>query len=701
MGLHWLDASIFLGYVLSILAIGRFFAGKMHSEEDFLLGGRKLGRWFQFFLNFGNMADPSAAPATAASVYKQGIGGIWLLMTTLFTTPYYWFMGVWFRRVRLTTMADLFEDRFGNRFLATLYAWANIIVGILIIAFGNIIALKTLQPIMSKPPEAYVQRERQMVADYEEFKQLRELRATTTLDSIQTGRYQELKGLYNRGKLAPYVSYLKPIPFYIASSVLVAIIIMMGGLTAAAVVDALQSILVIFISFVLIPFGLARIGGFAGLHRVVPDEMFQIFGGGSTSEYTWYSIAAFVLVTIISINAAGGNMNISGSAKDEMAARLGAIGGGFCKRFVVIGWGFCGLLAVGLYGPHLSDSDQVWGILSRQLLPIGIIGVMIVGLLGGKLASLGSQCLVLSGLVVKNLYEPLFPGKPQSHYVRVARYSIPVLLALGIMLALTISSATSALKSIITIGVVWGAPMLLIFLWRRLTETAVRIEVIVCLIYMVPIPLLVSMTPALRQHPALTMMTAERSVVKSVKATKADVSAGLAVREGQNIEKTIHVEPVALFFDEGVARAVPGDPKSPMEGLGRFNIEVYLLHLAGVDVRKFTPGMLLTTRLLVNALLPLSLLLVLSLLTQPTDPRRVDRFYARLKTPVGPTHEADREAVQESDANPSRFDHTKLFKNSNWEFTKWNRMDTVGFLACCGGVVIVLIVFEAVVVIGR
>ena len=78
-------------------------------EKDFFLGGRSLGRWLQFFLSFGNMTDPGQATTTASSVYRQGAGGAWLALITLFLTPYYWFMNVWFRRVRLTTMADLMQ----------------------------------------------------------------------------------------------------------------------------------------------------------------------------------------------------------------------------------------------------------------------------------------------------------------------------------------------------------------------------------------------------------------------------------------------------------------------------------------------------------------------------------------------------------------------------------------------------------------
>src|SRR3954470_3670138 len=151
-GLHWIDVLILLAYIVVVLLIGKAFSHGVKGEKDFFLGGRSLGRWLQFFLSFGNMTDPGQATTTASSVYRQGAGGAWLALITLFLTPYYWFSNVWFRRVRLTTMADLFHDRFGRRFLATLYAVTTILIIVVSIAAGNVVALKTLQPLMAKAP---------------------------------------------------------------------------------------------------------------------------------------------------------------------------------------------------------------------------------------------------------------------------------------------------------------------------------------------------------------------------------------------------------------------------------------------------------------------------------------------------------------------------------------------------------------------
>jgi SSS family solute:Na+ symporter len=326
--------------------------------------------------------------------------------------------------------------------------------------------------------------------------------------------------------------------------------------------------------------------------------------------------------------------------------------------------------------------------------------VMITGILGGKIAVLGAQSVVLSGLLVKNLYEPLFPGRTERHYMRVARLAVPSLLAAGVLVGLFLNSIIAILKFAIVLLLVWGVPITFLFVWRRVTQTAVLVQVIVTLIFIGVIPWVVSSIPAFARSELLTRMTQERTVTATVKATSVDVAAGLAKGAGETIVKSRRIEPVSVFFEEGVVRVNPNDPASPKTGKGLFRTEVFLLHLAGVEVTGFTPAQLLTTRYLVDALLPIFLLVTVSLVTRPSDPARVARFYARMKTPVAATLEQDEIEVAASYAQPTRFDHTKLFPGSSWEFTKWNRMDALGFLACCGVVGLVIVVFKGVLAIG-
>ena len=700
-GLHWIDVAIIFAYIVAVLAIGKIFSHGVKGEKDFFLGGRSLGRWLQFFLSFGNMTDPGQAATASSSVYRQGAGGAWLALITLFLTPYYWFMNVWFRRVRLTTMADLFADRFGSRFLATVYAVTMLMIAVVgVIAGGNVVALKTLQPLMVKDPAAYTVTERAMVKDYHEFIDLRAQRQIGTLAPALEDRYATLRDYYQRDELQPYVTYIKPVIFYLVSTSLVAVFIMLGGLKASAVVDAIQAILVVLISVILIPFGLYRLGGTAALHAKVPAVMFNLFGGDIASEYTWYSICALLLVQLIGIAGSQANMTISGSAKDEMAARLGAVTGGFGKRFVTIAWAYCGLIAFGLFGPGIPNPDQVWGLLTRELLPVGLIGIMITGILGGKIALLGAQSVVLSGLLVKNLYEPLLPGKSDRHYMVVARLAVPALLAAGVLVGLYLNSLIAILKFMIVLLLIWGVPITVLFLWRRVTQTAVIVQVAATLVFIAVIPWIVPLIPSLARSATLTEMTRERTVTVPAVATAADVAAGRAATVGERFRQPRRVEPVSLFFEEGVVRVDPRDPASPKTGKGLFRTEVYLLKICGVDVAGFNSAQLLTTRYLVDALLPIALIFGVSLLTRRTEPERVARFYARMKTPVAATPELDAEVVAASYAQPTRFDHLKLFPNTDWEFTKWNRMDAGGFIVCCALVGVVIVVFKGAMAIG-
>jgi Na+/proline symporter len=146
-GIHWADLAVIVAY-LSVVVIVGMRAAASKTEEGFLLAGRKLGKVFQFFLNFGNACDANGAVSTASVVYQQGISGIWISFQTVFMNPYYWFMATWFRRARLVTNGDLFEDRFASKSLASFYAVYQTGVAIILIGFGNFVGYKVTSTLL-------------------------------------------------------------------------------------------------------------------------------------------------------------------------------------------------------------------------------------------------------------------------------------------------------------------------------------------------------------------------------------------------------------------------------------------------------------------------------------------------------------------------------------------------------------------------
>ena len=147
-----------------------------------------------------------------------------------------------------------------------------------------------------------------------------------------------------------------------------------------------------------------------------------------------------------------------------------------------------------------------------------------------------------------------------------------------------------------------------------------------------------------------------------------------------------------VYF-ERVTRLRVNDPSSPLEGAGRLHTELLILRVVGVDVVELTPGGRLAGRFFIDAVLPLLLVLAASVLTRPPSRDRVDQFFGKMKTPVGATPDLEAAEMQETRRHPHRFDHLKLWPSSNWEWTRWNRVDAIGFAAACGVTLAILAFF--------
>lgn len=705
-GLHPADVAILAVCLGAVLAIGVRVSRSVQKESDFYLGGRRLGRILQFFLHFGNMTDATGAVGLSSSVFRQGVAGMWISFQTLFITPFFWFMHPWFRRTRLVTMADLFVDRFDSKALATSYAVFNVFIALFGLAMGNVISFKVTSAMVVKPEAEYTVAEKRQVEDYREYQGLKTRMQATPLSPAEKDRLEVLDNRGKRGDLPSFVSYIKRVPFYVAYSAVVGVYIILGGLKAAAITDAVQGLLILVMSVLLIPIGLHYIGrelgtgGFAALHRLVPEYRFRLFGTVQMNEYAWYTIVGIFLGSLVQMIGLMHNMSLGGSAKDEDTARFGALSGGFTKRLVLIAWTLCGLIALAVFARDgLSDPDNAWGALSKKLLGPGLMGLMLSGMLLGHMPAVGVSAVSVSALAVRNLYEPLVKGRDPAHYLRAGQWAVAAVLGLAIVIALAFTDVVSMMTTLITFNIFFGAAIFLLLFWRRLTAPAVLVGLGLWVVLIGAIPFLCPYVESFRRHPAFLLRTEPRTAVVTAGATAADVAGGLAARPDETIRKTVLIPPAPVFF-ERVARVDPADPKSPLEGIGRFHTETYLLHLAGVPVQKFPLAGLTAARWFFDALFPFLTLIAFSLVTPRRDPARADRFYAKMKTPVGPTPEEDRAAVARSAEQPGRFDHAKLLPGTDWEFTKWSRRDVLGFGACWVIVGLILLVLWAVVSVG-
>ena len=676
-GLHIVDIGIILFYVILILWLGKRAGEKTKNTGDFFLAGRKLGKFYQFFLNFGCSTNADQAVAVSREIYRTGIGGMWIQYLVLFLTPFYWFSVFFFRRIRLTTIGDYFTERFNSKSLGASYAIFILLLSILGGGIGYMVAGKTMMAMTPKSPEQLSHEERLSVEQFREYQAFR-TQVDKGLSQQEQVRYDELNEKNKRGELHSFISHTNPVLFYFIYAVIVGIYTMLGGFRAAAITDAIQGLLIITFSMLLIPIGLHKIGGFSGLHASVPDYMFELFGSVTMSEYAWYTILGMVLANLVSIIAVAPGMQTAGSAKNEMTARFGMIGGMFFKRFIMIFWALAGLLAIGLYTGILHDPDLIWGYMSKDLLFPGAIGLMLVGILAANMSTLDAGAVSYSALFIKNIYQPFKPGKSEKHYLFVGRIAIGVTLFGGIAVALYVNNLLELFKYIISIPAIFGASIWLGFMWRRLTKSAVVTQVVICLFIYAIIPNLFSTLNWAKYNPTFLQETQPKVIRYSTSALKKDVEEGNAEFVGQSIPKQHVIEPVGVYF-ESVIRIDPSDPDSAKVGLGRFNAELWVLSWFGIDFSGFKKSQLVAIRFFFDALFPFVFLFLLSFFTKPAPRSNLDKFFAKLHTPVQKNEEEDKKALQESYENPGKFEKDKIKPGSNWEIMKPTKLDALGF----------------------
>jgi len=691
-GLHVVDVAIIAAYLVAVIWIGRKVGKASEGMDDFFLAGRKLGKVYQFFLNFGCSTNADQAVAVSREVYRQGIGGMWIQSLVLFLTPFYWFSTMLFRRVRLVTIGDYYAERFGSPFLAASYAVFTLALSAFIGGgIGMLVAGKTMVAMTPKAIEECTPVERASIQEFEEYRQLESVRQAG-LEPAQEARWHVLRQKSQRGELRSFVSHVNQTWFFVIYALVVGAYTMMGGFRAAAITDGIQGVLIVIFSVMLVPVGLARLGGFGGLHAAVPPHMFQLFGSASLSDYAWYTVLAMVLANLVSIVAVVSGMQTAGSAKDEFAARVGMIGGMFTKRILMLFWALAGLIAIGLYAGRLHDPDLIWGVMTRDLLWPGAIGLMLVGVLAANMSTLDASAVSHAALFIRNLYKPLAPDRSDRHYLLVGRAVIAVTLAGAILVAMAAENLLGLFQYIISIPAIFGASIWLGFVWRRVTKWAVIVQVAVCILLYAAIPTAFERFDATRRHEPWLVQTASRTVVSTAPATNDDVAAGRAARPGDPVTQTRIMPPVGVFFEK-VVQQDPEDPRSPKEGLGRFHAELWVMSWFGVDFTHWSKPQLVAARFYFDALFPFLALAVLSLVTRPEPRETLDRFFARVHTPVQPSPEADAAAVAEAYANPRKFDSDKWFGGENWEILRPARSDYIGFFGTwvLVGVVILLL----------
>lgn len=126
------------------------------------------------------------------------------------------------------------------------------------------------------------------------------------------------------------------------------------------------------------------------------------------------------------------------------------------------------------------------------------------------------------------------------------------------------------------------------------------------------------------------------------------------------------------------------------EGFGNFNLDYLLYRWLGVDLMALNNATLDTLGLPPKIITPFLVMILVSLVTRRNSKEALDRYYAKMKTPVVPDPELDHQNLEHAYRSIAELEKTKLFPGSSFEFQKPTATDVVGVIVCflaCFGIV--------------
>jgi Na+/proline symporter len=412
-GFGWLDWAVVAVYFVGITSFGLWIARRTRTSGAYFLGDRKLPWWVMVGQAFGTGTNAENPVAQAGATFAGGFATIWYQWKNMLVTPFYWLLAPWYRRSRRTTVAEVIEDRYG-RALALFYT-------VLAIAF-------------------FV------------FCQGAMLKGAGKVISVATG-----------GQI------VSPNQVVVALAAAFMLYSFFGGLKAVAYTDMVQGLLIIVLSFMLIPAGLIAVGGFSGMRARLPADFFQLYN--QRSGIDGFTLLMLAINGLVGITAQPHILSMFATGRSERGGRVGMTYGALVKRFCTIGWALTGLIVAALVvkmGTSLNDPEQAFGFACLHLLGPGLVGLMVSCLLAASMSACSNFMINTGALFAKNVYAvALRPAAADREVLYVGRISGLALTLLGVLFALKVEHILSAFLFTETISALLGIMFMGGFLWRR------------------------------------------------------------------------------------------------------------------------------------------------------------------------------------------------------------------------------------------
>ncbi|MCY3566047.1 MAG: sodium:solute symporter [Gammaproteobacteria bacterium] len=393
--LSTLDWIVIAAYFSVLLALVLAVTRRQQTSTDYFLAGRNVGFFAIgasiFASNIGSehivgLAGQGASTGLAMAHYELH-AWIVVLLAWVFV-PFYYQAGVF-------TMPEFLERRFGPtpRWILSLVSLAAyVLTKVSVTVYAGAIIFSTLLPDTFGSPEA-----------------------AFWVGAVVTVL---LTGLYT----------------------------VAGGLRAVLYTDSAQAIVLLIGSGAITWFGLQQLGGWGELQAFAAANVaeYALWRPLSDPEFPWLGI--LIASPIVGIWYWCTDQYIvqrTLAAKNLTEARRGALWGAFLKVWPVFIFLVPGLIGAALNARGLLQipldsagnpvGDQVFPTMVVSLLPAGLRGLVVAGLLAALMSSLSSLFNSTATLFTVDIYEKLRPKATEQQIVAVGRMATGVVIVLGLI----------------------------------------------------------------------------------------------------------------------------------------------------------------------------------------------------------------------------------------------------------------------------
>ncbi len=373
-----IDIGIIIGYFFVVLFIGFIFSRKKNTGKEFFLAGRSLGWAAIGFSLFASNISSATIIGLSGQAYRSGISvsnyewmaTLLLVVMTIFFIPFY-------IRSKISTMPEFLEkrySRFTRKYVSMITILLTVIVDTAAGLFAGGIVLQLFFPDLV-------------------------IWQTYLIITLMAGTYTAT-----------------------------------GGLRAVVFTDILQAVIILLGGSIMLFSVLGQFDfSWAKAVASVPESHMSLIQPLDDKTLPW--LGTLIGVPILGFYYWSTSQIICQrilGARDLNNARWGALLGGFLKLTVLFLLVIPGLFATSLF-PNLANSDLVFAEMVVNLLPVGVIGIVLAGLIAAIMSSLDSALNASSALIVMDFIQPSRPELSPEKIGKIGRittFSLMVFAAL-------------------------------------------------------------------------------------------------------------------------------------------------------------------------------------------------------------------------------------------------------------------------------